>query len=122
MGRPRLASVTLTVWLTSSPGSLGWRLLPYPSDSVYDFGDQENWVPSRLPPGFRSESYPSGLALCITSCLALLIDVVEVTWHHFWHEGSLAASSACVSGDSIHIKSPHMVGNQPTPGEATIVL
>lgn len=51
--------------------------------------------------------HPGGLALCITSYLdlalalglALPIDVVEVTWHHFWHEGSLVASSVCVSGD-----------------------
>lgn len=58
--------------------------------------------------------HPGGLALCITSYLdlalalglALPIDVVEVTWHHFWHEGSLVASSVCVSGDQYPNKEP----------------
>lgn len=42
---------------------------------------------------------------------------VEVTWCHFWHEGGLVASSACVEEVSAHITSPPHSGKPTQPRE-----
>lgn len=42
---------------------------------------------------------------------------VEVTWYHFWHEGGLAASSACVREVSAHLTSPPHSGKPTQPRE-----